>query len=310
MLDQLKLNTVRTSGNTSTIEIEPLPQGYGMTLGNSLRRVLLSSMEGGSIIQVKIAGVMHEYSTIKGIKEDVVHVLLNLKRVKLQIHDDKEVNLSLDVSGAKTVTAKDIKVGPNVEIVNPDQVIATLTDSKAKISMEMVAKTGVGYEGVENRKSTSIGAIPLDATFSPVLMVNYKVSETRVGQMTNLDKLTMDITTDGSVSGEEAIKKSAKILVDYFNALIEPPKEVEPAKETSKPSIDKNALVEELELSTRITNALKGAGINNIDDLLNFPKGEILRLKNLGAKSLSDIEERLAEKGLIYGAPVEEDIED
>lgn len=307
MLDQVKLNKVRQEGNLSSLEIEPLPQGYGMTLGNSLRRVLLSSLEGAAIVQVKIDGVMHEYSTLKGVKEDVVRILLNLKKVRMVIHDDKPVNLALDASGVKTVTAGDIKVGANVEIVNPDQPIATLTDAKAKISMELVAKNGVGYEGVETQRSSSIGVIPLDATYSPVLMVNYKVSETRVGQMTNLDKLTIDVTTDGTIDGEDALLRSAKILVNYFSALVEPKAEVKEAEETSKPSIDKEALIEELELSTRITNALKGAGINTIKDLLEFPKAEILRLKNLGAKSLSDVEERLAEKGFVYGAPIAAD---
>jgi DNA-directed RNA polymerase subunit alpha len=299
MLDLLKVSQTG-SKREGSIVVEPLPQGYGLTLGNSLRRVLLSSLPGAAITQVKISGAKHEYSTIKGVKEDVVEILLNLKRVRLQIEGDKGVKLEIDTKGPGEVKAKDIKVPAGVKIENPDQHIASLADSKTKLLLEMTAEKGEGFLPVESRRSLGIGTIPLDASFSPVVKVNYKVEPTRVGQMTNFDKLTLFITTDGTVSPAESVKKASEILEDYFHLLVEqrkrPLKEKEPKV---VPKIDKNALVEELELSTRITNALKNANIDTVAKLLETPKEELVRLKNMGAKSISDIEEKLKEKDLI-----------
>ncbi len=300
MVDQIKISNEGNSQSGSII-IEPLPQGYGMTLGNALRRVLLSSLPGSAITQVKIDGVAHEYSTIKGVKEDVVEILMNLKKVRLELADDKPVKLSLSVKGPKEVTAKDISLASGVKIANSSQPIATLADSKSKLDIELTAERGVGYVPVEGRRGLGIGIIPLDANFSPVTKVNYRVEATRVGQITNFDKLTFEIDTDGTTTPSEAVKQASQILTDYFNALVEqkkaPKKEVEEVE--ARPKIDKTATIEELELSTRITNSLKNAGIETINDLLEAPKEDLVKLKNMGAKSLSDIEEKLKEKGLV-----------
>ncbi len=300
MVDQIKISN---EGNmqSGSIVIEPLPQGYGMTLGNALRRVLLSSLPGAAITQVKIDGVAHEYSTIKGVKEDVIEILLNVKKVRLEMTDEKPVKLSLSVKGPKEVKASDINVAGGVTIVNPDQVIAHLADAKSKLDIELTAERGVGYAPIEGRRGMGIGIIPIDANFSPVTKVNYRVEATRVGQITNFDKLTFEIDTDGTTSPADAVKQASKILTDYFNALVEQKKT--PKKETaeveSRPKIEKNATIEELELSTRITNSLKNSGIETINDLLEAPKEDLVKLKNMGAKSLSDIEEKLREKGLV-----------
>lgn len=303
MFDQVKISH---SGSSSegTLIIEPLPQGFGMTLGNALRRVLLSSLGGAAITQVKIDGVTHEYSTIKGVKEDVVQIILNLKKVRLQIDGDKAVKLTIAEKGPKEVKASDIKVPGGVKIANPDQIIASLTDNKTKFEIEMTAEKGTGFVAIEGRRGLGIGIIPLDANFTPIVKVNYKVEATRVGQITNFDKLTFDITTDGTVTPAESIKQAAQILSNYFNVLVEQKKTPKKEKDDSesKPKIDKSATVEELELSTRITNSLKNSGIETIDDLMNAPKEELVKLKNMGAKSLSDIEERLKEKGLVKEA--------
>jgi DNA-directed RNA polymerase subunit alpha len=300
MVENVKISQ-EGSLSQGSITIEPLPQGYGMTLGNALRRVLISSLPGAAITQAKIAGVAHEYSTIKGVKEDVVQILLNLKKVRFQLENEKPVNITLQEKGPKEVTAKDIKLPPGVTISNPDQPIASLADNKTKLEMEMTVERGVGYVPVEGRRGLGIGTIPLDANFTPIKKVNYKVEATRVGQITNFDKLTFDIETDGTVSPSEAVKKAASILTDYFNILVEQKKT--PKKEKTddeiKPKIDKSATIEELELSTRITNSLKNAGINTIEDLMSAQKEELVKLKNMGAKSLSDIEEKLKEKGLV-----------
>lgn len=297
MVDQVKIHH-EGNNKEGAIVVEPLPQGYGVTLGNSLRRILLSSLPGGAITQVKIAGVSHEYSTIKGVKEDVVEILLNLKKIRLQIDGDKPVKLSIEAKGVKDITAADIKLPAGVKITNPDQYIASVSDAKAKLEVDLTGEKGVGYVPIEDRRSLGIGTIPLSATFTPVIKVNYKVEATRVGQITNFDKLTIYVTTDGTISPAEAVKEAAKILTSYFNVLVEQKKTVKKEKETApKPKIDQSALIEELELSTRITNSLKNAGVNTVGQLIETPKEELVKLKNMGAKSISDIEERLKEKG-------------
>lgn len=300
MVDQVKISH---DGNNHEgfIIIEPLPQGFGMTLGNALRRVLLSSLPGAAITQAKIAGISHEYSTIKGVKEDVVQILLNLKKIRLSIDGDKPVKLELDIKGPKEVKASDLELPAGVKISNPDQTIATLADNKTRLEIELTAEKGVGYVPVDDRRGFGIGIIPLDANFTPITKVNYKVEATRVGQITNFDKLTFEIITDGTITPAESVKKAAKILTDYFMVLVEQKKAPKKEKEDAaiKPKIDKAATIEELELSTRITNSLKNAGIETVEDLMNAPKEDLVKLKNMGAKSLSDIEEKLREKGLV-----------
>lgn len=300
MVDQVKISH-EGNNHEGLIIIEPLPQGFGMTLGNALRRVLISSLPGGAFTKVKIAGVSHEYSTIKGVKEDVVQILLNLKKVRLQIEGDKPVKVELDVKGPKDIKASDFDLPAGVKISNPDQTIATLADNKTKLEIELTAEKGVGYVPIDDRRGLGIGIIPLDATFTPVTRVNYRVEATRVGQITNFDKLIFDITTDGTVTPAESVKEASKILTDYFNVLVEQKKTPKKEKESDevKPKIDKTATIEELELSTRITNSLKNSGIVTIEDLMNAQKEELVKLKNMGAKSLSDIEEKLRDKGLV-----------
>lgn len=299
MLDLVKISE---SGNAreGIITVEPLPQGYGLTLGNALRRVLLSSLGGAAVTQVKITGVKHEYGTIKGVKEDVVEILLNLKRVRLKIEGDKPVSLEIDAKGPGKVKAGDFKTPSGVEIVNPDLQIASLADSKTKLSIQATTEKGVGFLPVESRGSLGIGTIPLDANFSPVVKVNYKVEPTRVGQTTNFDKLSLTVSTDGTITPAQSVKQASQILEDYFKVLVEQRKQPAKTEKTSKPpKIDKNALVEELELSTRITNALKNAGIDTVGKLLETPKDGLVKLKNMGAKSISDIEEKLKDKDLL-----------
>lgn len=300
MVDQVKISH---DGNNHEgfIIIEPLPQGFGMTLGNALRRVLLSSLPGAAITQAKITGVSHEYSTVKGVKEDVVQILLNLKKIRLSVEGDKPVKFELDIKGPKEVKASDLDIPAGVKISNPDQTIATLADNKTRLEMELTVEKGVGYVPVDDRRGFGIGIIPLDANFTPITKVNYKVEATRVGQITNFDKLTLEITTDGTITPAESVKEAAKILTDYFTVLVEQKKTPKKEKEDDviKPKIDKTATIEELELSTRITNSLKNAGIETVDDLMNAPKEDLVKLKNMGAKSLSDIEEKLREKGLV-----------
>ena len=299
MLDLVKVSQSGDSKQASIV-VEPLPQGYGLTLGNSLRRVLLASLPGAAITQAKIDGIQHEYSTIKGAKEDVVEILLNLKKVRLTIEGDKSVKLELEAKGPGEIRAKDIEVPAGVKITNPDLYIVSLAE-KAKLSMEMTAEKGQGFLPVESRKSLGIGRIPLDATFSPIVRVNYKVEPIRVGQVTNFDKLTISITTDGTISPSEAVRDASKILQDYFAILVEQRKQ--PIRVQEPPAlaakISKSASVEELELSTRVTNALKNANIDTVEKLIETPKEELVKLKNMGAKSISDIEEKLKEKGLV-----------
>jgi DNA-directed RNA polymerase subunit alpha len=299
MLDLVKVSQSGDSKQASIV-VEPLPQGYGLTLGNSLRRVLLASLPGAAITQAKIDGIQHEYSTIKGAKEDVVEILLNLKKIRLTIEGDKSVKLEIDAKGPREIRAKDIEVPAGVKITNPDLYIVSLAE-KAKLSMEMTAEKGQGFLPVESRKSLGIGRIPLDATFSPIVRVNYKVEPIRVGQVTNFDKLTISITTDGTISPSEAVRDASKILQDYFAILVEQRKQ--PIRVQEPPAlaakINKSASVEELELSTRVTNALKNANIDTVEKLIETPKEELVKLKNMGAKSISDIEEKLKEKGLV-----------
>lgn len=300
MLEDVKIN-YGTKGNQGTVVIEPLPQGYGVTLGNALRRVLLSSLPGAAIVAAKITGVSHEYSTIKGVKEDVVQILLNLKNIRLKFEGDKQVKLTLDVKGPKVVTAGDLKAPNGVEIINPELVIATLSDNKTKLEMELTAEIGTGFRPVEDRRSSGIGTIPLDATFSPVNRVNYWVEATRVGQVTNFDKLSLELSTDGTISAGDAVKEASKILIGFFDifAAEKKAKKADGKKEAKKSDVDMEASVEELELSTRVTNSLKAAGIETVGQLINTPKEDLMKLKNTGSKSITDIEKKLQEKGLL-----------
>lgn len=281
--------------------LEPLEQGYGQTLGNSLRRVLLSSLAGSAITSVRIDGVKHQFATISGMKEDVVEFLLNLKKVRLTIDGDKPVNLSISKKGPGVLVAGDIEAPAGTVIVNKDLVLGTFSDKKTSLSAELTAEKGYGYVSTEEKHIDEIGRIPMDALFSPVSRVNYRVEATRVGRMTNLDRLVMEIWTDGTIPPLAAVKQAAKILVSYFKQVYDPKTEGEDETLPVSTVISDEVLkmrIEELDIPTRIVNALSNGGIETVGQLLGTPRGEVIKIKNLGAKSLSIVEEKLREKGV------------
>lgn len=281
--------------------MEPLEQGYGHTLGNSLRRVLLTSLAGASITSIKIKGVSHQFSTLSGLKEDIVELILNLKKVRLAVATGETAVLTLSKKGTGTVTAGDFEVPAGVTIVNPDLVVAHLTDKKAELELEANVETGYGYVQADERKVDEVGRIPMDSLFSPVVRVNYRVDATRVGRMTNLDKLVMEIWTDETITPLAALKSAAKVLVSYFQQVHEPKMKVADETVAVAPSVSDEVLkmrIEELDIPTRIVNALARGSIETIGQLLGTPRVELMKIKNLGAKSLSIVEDKLREKGV------------
>lgn len=280
--------------------IEPLDQGYGHTLGNSIRRVLLTSLKGAAVTKVKIDGVKHQFSTLPGLKEDIVQLILNIKKIRVKLHADKPVVVRLEVKGPKKVLAGDIE-SVELEVINKDLYIGELTTSKSKLAMDLTIEPGYGYvTSGEFEGKTEIGTIMVDALFSPVVRVNYKVEATRVGRMTNLDKLIIEIWTDGTVSPGDAIKRAAQTLVSYFLQVYEPkakPKEGVAVTPTISEEILKMTL-EELDLPTRIVNALHNGGIDTVGQLLGTPKKELFKIKNLGTKSINTVEAVLRDKGI------------
>jgi DNA-directed RNA polymerase subunit alpha len=288
---------------------EPFERGFGITIGNSLRRILLSSLQGAAITSVKIDGVLHEFSAIPGTKEDVTEIILNLKEVRLKLHTEGSKTIRVKAEGPKVLKAGDILTGDAVEILNPDHYIATLSRD-GKLSMEIVVKVGKGYIPAERNKEENqpIGTIPMDAIFSPIRKVNYTVTNARVGQITDYDKLTMEVWTDGSLNPEEAVAHAAKILKDQLSIFItfEEEEEAEisyPEDEEEKEALNENLLrsVDELELSVRSANCLKHANIKLIGDLVQKTEAEILATKNFGRKSLNEIKDILSEMGLSLG---------
>lgn len=294
-----KIKTVLEKENYTKFVIEPLEGGLGHTLGNSLRRMLFSGLEGAAITSVKIEGVSHQFSTIEGISEDVIEILLNLKKIRIKVFSEKPVKLILKASGKKQIQAKDLEVVGDGEIINKDTPIATLNSSSAKLNMEMTVEKGKGYSPIEERKISEIGVIAVDAIFSPVLDVNYSVEETRVGRRTDFDRLVLEITTDGTTTPKEALMVSAKILSNTFKQIYDPVAEEEEV--LSAPAVADEVLkmsVEEIDLPVRITNALKAIDINSVEELINTPKSVLLKAKNLGVKSVGFVEEKLVERGL------------
>lgn len=281
--------------------IEPLEQGYGQTLGNSLRRVLLTSLQGVAVTNVKIEGVRHQFTTIPGLKEDVVEFLLNIKKIRVVSPSDEPVTLTLSKKGPGEVRGSDIEGSSGVVIVNPDVILGTLTDKKASITMEMTAEKGFGYVSSDEKKVDEIGRIPVSAFFSPITRVNYRVEATRVGRITNFDKLIMEIWTDGTILPLDALKQSAKILVSYFFQVVEPKAAGIPESVAVSPMISDEVLkmrIEELDIPTRIVNALGNGGIETVGQLLGTPRGDLMKIKNLGTKSLGLVEDKLREKGV------------
>lgn len=303
-LSQITTESEKETESFGRFVIEPLDQGYGHTIGNSLRRVLLSSLSGAAVTQVKIAGVRHQFTAVSGMSEDIVEFILNLKQLRLKISNDKPAKLSLDVKGPKEVKAKDLEKTAGVEIVNGDLILANLADSKSKLSATIIAENGSGYSLANERKTGEIGLIPVDANFSPVTKVNYEVEATRVGRVTNYDKLTIEISTDGTIKPSEALKSAAGILVDHFKIIVEPQPVAK--KQKSSPAEDQNApteeilktSLEELDLPVRLTNSLKTGKIDTIGDFLTRDKKDLMKMKNMGPKSVSLVEEKLRERGV------------
>lgn len=295
-----RIKAIEEKDNYGKFVIEPLDQGYGHTLGNALRRVLLTSIAGAAVTEVKIAGVRHPFSTLYGLSEDIIELILNIKKIRIKLDGGKETKMTLEITGPKEVLAKDIKTPPQVKIVNPDLHLASLADKKSKLEIEMVAAPGYGYSLSDERKTGEIERIPIDAIFTPVVRVNYKIEAARVGKMTNLDRLVLEITTDGTVNPKEALKEAAKILVNYFLQVYEPKAVVEEGVAVT-PTVSDEILkmtIEEMDLPTRIVNALQNGGIETVGQLLGTPRKELSKIKNLGAKSLTVIEEKLREKGV------------
>lgn len=284
--------------------VEPLERGYGITLGNSLRRVLLSSLPGAAVTAVKIDGVLHEFSTIPGVVEDTTDIILQLKGLSVKMHSDEPKQIYIEVDGPADVTGEDIKGDPDVEILNPEHHIATLDDS-GHIFMEITVEKGRGYQSAEKNKKEEhvIGVIPVDSLFSPVTKVNYQVEDTRVGQQTDFDKLTLEVWTDGTIAPDEAISSSAKIINEYlklFIGLTETIADEVTMVEKEEEKKDKllELTIEELDLSVRSYNCLKRAGINTAQELIQRTEEDMMKVRNLGRKSLEEVEEKLTELGL------------
>lgn len=293
-------NIEELSTHSAEFTIEPLHTGYGNTLGNSLRRVLLSSIEGAAIVAFRIEGVTHEFTTVDGVKEDVVDIMLNLKNVRLQVHSDQPVELRLEKKGAGPIVAGDIKTTADVEVVNPDQIIATIDDPKKTIIIDLVVESGRGYRSIEESSENRLHSdmIALDAVFSPVLRVRYKVDNTRVGQETNLDKLLVIIETDGSLSPREAFEEAAAVLVNQYSALAGSTI-VESAPALGQQNEDDvselNTPIEELNLTARTANALINNDIRTVHDLVTLSEQDLRELKGFGSKALDEVKDKLAE---------------
>ena len=297
-----KTKEEKISENQSVFVIEPLDPGYGHTLGNALRRVLLISIPGAAVTSVKISGVKHKFSTISGVKENVVDVLLNVKGLNFKLLDSTDKGkVSLSVKGPKKVIASDFDLPENVEIINKDHYICNINDKKSRFEMELTVEQGLGFSSAEEQRSSALGVIPTDAVFSPVKRVNYEISATRVGRQTDLDRLTLNIWTNGIISPKEALIDAAKILSSYFLQVYEP-KYLTPSENTStKSEVADNILkltVDELDLPTRIYNSLRNGGIETIGQLLSKTKKNLMSMRNMGNKSIMAIEEKLKGKGV------------
>ena len=305
------VNVEAVGASHAKVTMEPFERGYGHTLGNALRRVLLSSMAGYAPTEVSIAGVVHEYSTLEGVQEDVVDILLNLKGVVLKLHNRDEVTLTLKKSGLGAVTAKDIEASHDVEVINPDHVIANLA-ANGKLDMQIKVEKGRGYvpgnvRVVGDEESKAIGKIVLDASYSPVRRVSYAVESARVEQRTDLDRLVMDVETNGVIEPEEAVRQAARILVDQLSVFAALEGTSVSAEAPKSASVDPILLrpVDDLELTVRSANCLKAENIYYIGDLIQRSENELLKTPNLGRKSLNEIKEVLASRGLTLGMKLE-----
>ncbi len=300
-----KIECDASSQNYGRFIIGPLESGYGITLGNALRRVLLSSLPGAAVTSIRISGVHHEFSAIPHVKEDTSALILNVKQLRLKLQGDESARLRVEVNGEGEITAGDIECPHQVEIVNPDLHLLTADSSEAELDMELVVERGKGYSPAEERGKLPIGEIPVDAVFSPIRKANFVVERARVGQMTNFDRLIMEIWTDGTIEPEKALSNAAQILVEHLSLLVGvgemPPEEEEEAEEALIPVRVYETPIEELELSVRAYNCLKRAGITKVGEILEKMAGgedEILAIRNFGKKSLAELKERMQAKGL------------
>ncbi len=293
----------------ATVVAEPLERGFGLTLGNALRRILLSSLQGAAVTSVQIDGVLHEFSSLPGVREDVTDIVLNLKSLSIRMHGEGPKRMTLKAEGSGEITAGKIETGHDIEVLEPDQLICTL-DEGARVSMEMTVETGKGYVPAERNRSEDapIGVIPVDALYGPIKSVAYKVENTREGQILDYDKLTMQVETDGTLSPEDAVAYAARILQDQLQLFInfEEPQAIEREEQVVEPEFNRNLLrkVDELELSVRSANCLKNDDIVYIGDLIQKTEAEMLRTPNFGRKSLNEIKEVLAHMGLHLGMEV------
>jgi DNA-directed RNA polymerase subunit alpha len=289
--------------NAARFAVEPLERGFGYTLGNSLRRVLLSSLPGAAITSVKIEGVAHEFGTIKGVKEDVSDIILNLKETVLRLHGDEPATLRINAKGPKEVTAADIEYPADVEVINPDLYIATLNDD-GKLEVEMVVEQGRGYVSAERNKraSDAIGVLPVDSIFSPTKKVTYSVENTRVGQRTDFDKLILEVETNGSISPFEAVSVAARIVNDHMNLFMEQAIEFSSAPifvaDVNERDRTLDSPIEDLELSVRSYNCLKREGVNTVQGLVEQSEADLVKIRNFGAKSIEEVKEKLKDLGL------------
>lgn len=312
-MEKPRIECVETAGNNSygKFVVEPLERGYGITLGNSLRRILLSSLPGAAVTSIKIDGVLHEFSTVPGVVEDVTEIILNIKNLRLKLHGDESKTLYIDYEGEGEIKAGDIKTDADVEVLNPELHIATISGSN-RFFMELAVSHGRGYVSADKNKSQNqpIGIIPIDSIYTPCTKVNYVVDNTRVGQVTDFDRLTIEVWTDGSIASEEAISLGAKILSDHLNLFInlnDKARHAEILVEKGEPARDKilEMTIEELDLSVRSYNCLKRAGINTVEDLTNKTEDDMMKVRNLGRKSLEEVVQKLEAMGLAL-APTEE----
>jgi DNA-directed RNA polymerase subunit alpha len=299
------------SATSATFTVEPLQSGYGMTLGNSLRRVLLSSIAGAAVTSFKIEGVTHEFTTVKGIKEDVVAIMLNLKTLRFRVYGEEAQTVRIVKKGDGVVTGKDIQVNADIEVVNPDQIIATIDDPKATLTIDLVVETGRGYRTIEESTAKKgSDYVALDAIFSPVLRVRYKVDKTRVGQVTDLDRLSLTVDTDGTITPRDAFEEAAAVLVNQYTALagktrvaVQEPTTPSGSQETGtllgaeagEEGSLLNTSIEDLNLTARTTNALVNNDIHTIQDLFALSDAELRDLKGFGSKALDEVKDKLAE---------------
>lgn len=300
-----KIETVATSRSFGRFNIGPLESGYGITLGNALRRVLLSSLPGAAVTSVRVSGVHHEFSDIPHVREDMTALILNIKQLRLKLHQNESARLRIEVKGEGDVSAGDFETPPHVEIVNPDLHLLTADSAEAEIDIEAVVEMGRGYSPAEERGKLPIGEIPVDAIFSPIRKANFVVERARIGQATDYDRLLLDITTDGTISPHDALSEAAKVLVQHFSLIsgvteVQVPPEQE--EEGGIPSKIYETPIEDLELTVRAYNCLKRAGITQVGEILEkIKKGqdEILAIRNFGQKSLDELMERLDQKGYL-----------